>query len=75
MWLSQQSTCLALPGFDPQVKLGLAPQTYISSPQHVEVGGSEVQGHPQLHSKSKASLGYKRLSQSKHANKQSQIGC
>lgn len=29
--------------------------------REVEAGGSEVQGHPQLHSKSEASLGYKRL--------------
>jgi hypothetical protein len=33
------------------------------STQEVEVGGSEVQSHPQLHRKFKASVNYKTLSQ------------
>lgn len=30
------------------------------STREVEIGGTKAQGHPQLHSKFKASLGYKR---------------
>lgn len=31
-----------------------------STPEVVEAGGSRIQGHPQVHSKFEASMGYKR---------------
>lgn len=45
---------------EPQ-KLDLVVHTYNPSTWEVEVGGSEIQTHPYLHSTFEASLGYMKL--------------
>ena len=62
--IARKSTCLPWnPGMDSQnhIKLDLVAHTYNLSPGKVEAGESEIQGHPQLYGKFKASLGYMRL--------------
>lgn len=47
---------------------GMVVHTQNPTTEEVEVGGSKIQGHSWLHSKFKASLGYKRLPKSKQIN-------
>lgn len=39
----------------------MVPYTYNPSIWKMEIGKSDIQGYPQLHSKSKATLGYMRV--------------